>query len=173
MYLGLTHKKYFDSFVNVCVDEKGVFLCPKKIYPPDANEEEKFRIIMEGLLEDDRMMPPKEGRVGVKEKWRSVAEKENGVTSGYIVSKNATSGTAKHEHRWMYKFFTDQSGQVGKFFYAMFAEMIGGELFRYVLGDAAPKIRLITTNTPAPGVVSCFLPEFVSIKEYLERPYHE
>jgi hypothetical protein len=69
----------------------------------------------------------------------------------------------------MYKFFTDQSGRVGKFFYAMFAEIVGGELFRYVLGDAAPKIRLTTTNTQGPVIVSRFLPEFVSFKEHL-RP---
>jgi hypothetical protein len=58
----------------------------KRDMPEDASEETKFRIIMAGLMQNDRTIQPKDGRVGEQEKWRAVADKKMGVTSGYIVT---------------------------------------------------------------------------------------
>lgn len=145
---------------------------PKRDIPVGASDEIKFQIIMEGLVQSSHRIPPKDGRIGAQEKWRVVGEKTIGLSSGCLVSKNATPNTRKHEQIWMYKFFADQSGVVNKFFYAMFVETVGGELFRYVLGDAAPKIRLTQIGNQAPGIVSRFLPEFTSFKD-LQRPLDE
>jgi hypothetical protein len=145
---------------------------PKRDIPVGASEEVKLQIIMEGLMQGGSMTKPKDGRMGDQEKWRVVGKKTIGLSNGCLVSKNATPGTTKHEQLWMYKFFTDPSGSVNKFFYAMFSEAVGGELFRYVLGDAAPKIRITQIGNQAPGLASRFLPEFVSFRD-LQRPLNE
>lgn len=142
---------------------------PKRDMPVNADEDTRFVVIMDGLTNtsDHSLKLPKDGHWhGEGAKWRFLSEKKTGVTNGYLVSKNAQSSTTKHDKIWLYKTSLDKHYE--KYFYASFCETVGSELFRYALGDLAPKNRLTKIDGEAPGIVSRFLPEFLSFAKIIE-----
>lgn len=143
---------------------------PKRDIPVDADEDTRFALIMDGLVDpaSGGLKPPKNGLVeGEVAKWHPVGEKPAGRTEGFLVRKNTSSGSAKASHTWLYK--TSKPTNMTRYFYASFCETAGSELFRYTLGECAPKNRLVIGALQIPGLVSRFLPDFISFAKMQEN----
>lgn len=141
---------------------------PKRDIPVNADEDTRFDLIMEGLREPTgHLKPPKtvscEGSVA---KWDHVGEKPKSVTDGYLIKKRESSGTPKASHTWLFKTCTLDSDKFKQYFCASFCETVGSELFRYSLGELAPKNRLAIGKDNIPGLVSRYLPEFVTFSQF-------
>ena len=144
---------------------------PKRIISENADKETRFRIVMEGLLENNgELKLPKSGTYSSiaddVSKWRFFAEKTDGMTTGFLVKKQAKLGAEKGTQTWIYKH--EPGKDYTWYFYEHFGESVGGELFRYVLGDLAPKIRMTQLGSEPPGLVSRFISEFSTFKDQLK-----
>lgn len=143
---------------------------PKRIIPENTDKETRFQIVMDGIIENNgELKLPKSGTCSSSaddaSKWRFFSEKTDGMTTGFLVKKQAKLGAEKGTHTWIYKH--EPGKDYTWFFYEHFGESVGGELFRYVLGDLAPKIRMTQYGTETPGLVSRFIPEFSTFKEQM------
>lgn len=144
------------------------YCMPKRDIPVNADEDTRFALIMEGLREPTtgRLKPPKiVSCEGSAAKWEHVGEKPISVTDGYLVKKRASPDTRKALHTWLFKTSLSNPNNIKKYFCASFCETVGSELFRYSLGELAPKNRLATGNDNIPGLVSRYLPDFVPFSQ--------
>lgn len=151
---------------------------PKRDILPQTAADETYLIILAGLMSSTGgvMKPPKTVYLsGSFPNWRIISEKKTGVMTGMVISKNATPGSRKHEHPWMYKYCPHSVDEetLGRHFRSHFNETIASELFRYVLGESAPKNRLTKNEGEFPGMVSRFLPEFRSFQDVAESMREE
>lgn len=140
---------------------------PKREIMRNADFDTRFVIIMEGLVQNTELVPPKDGRYDPTKgpnKWSFYQEKADGMTEGFLVRKNAPS-SKKSQNVWLYKGCFNQYYEW--YFYESFGEIIGSELFRYLLADRAPKNRMTQIPGAAPGIVSKYLPKFSSFKAQL------
>lgn len=142
----------------------------KREIPINADENTRFLIIMDGLLDDLGLKDPKDGRYDPElgpTKWTFFKEKTDGMTEGFLVKKTVDPTLRKSQHVWLYKACLNKDYEW--YFYESFGELVGCELFRYFLGDIAPKNRMTQIPGEAPGIVSKFLPNFMTFKDELER----
>ena len=143
---------------------------PKREIPRGADAQERFIIVMDGLTHGSALKKPKDGRYNPElglTKWAFYKEKSDGMTEGFLVKKVADPSTQKSQNVWLYKACLNKDYEW--YFYESFGELVGCELFRYVLGDIAPKNRMTQIPGEAPGVVSKFLPNFMTFKEEINR----
>ncbi len=142
----------------------------KREIPRGADADTRFSIIMSGLVEGSNLKSPKDGRFNSdlgETKWTYFNDKSDGMTEGFLVKKTAEPSLEKSQHVWLYKACLNRDYEW--YFYESFGELVGSELFRYVMGDLAPKNRMTQIPGEAPGIVSKFLPNFMTFKDELKR----
>ena len=143
---------------------------PKREIPKGADANTKFAIVMDGLMEGSELKEPKNGQYNPEQghaKWAFFTEKTDGMTEGFLVKKTSDPSLPKSHNVWLYKACLNKDYEW--YFYESFGELVGCELFRYVLGDIAPKNRMTQISGEAPGIVSKFLPNFMTFKEEVNR----
>lgn len=84
---------------------------------------------------------------------------------GFFAKKVADSGLSKAQNVWLYKACLNSDYKC--YLFESFGEIVGYELFRYHLGSLVPKNRMTQIPGKAPGIVSKFLPNFVTFREKL------
>jgi hypothetical protein len=142
----------------------------KREIPRGADANTRFLIIMDGLVHNSNLKQPKDGRFNPDlgaTKWTFYKNKSDGMTEGFLVKKIADPSSEKSQYIWLYKASLNKDYEW--YFYESFGELVGCELFRYVMGDLAPKNRMTQIPGEAPGVVSKFLPNFMTFKDELNR----